>query len=87
MAVTSSLFDAYLKCPTKCFLKSRGVTDGGNAYANWIQAESENYRNQARKRLMDTLPFGEYVPSSADVRHLRTAKWQFAVDLVPMRRM
>jgi len=29
---------------------------------------------------MDTLRFGEYVPSSADVGHLRTAKWRFAVD-------
>ena len=80
MTVTSSLFDAYLKCPTKCFLKSCGETDGRNAYANCIQSESENYRNQGRKRLMDTLRFGEYVPSSADVGHLRTAKWRFAVD-------
>jgi len=80
MTVTSSLFDAYLKCPTKCFLKSRGKTYGRNAYTNWIQAESENYRNQVRKRLMDKLPFGEYVPSSTDVGDLRTAKWRFAVD-------
>ena len=26
MTVTSRLFDSYLKCPTKCFLWSRGET-------------------------------------------------------------
>jgi predicted RecB family nuclease len=80
MTVTSSLFDAYLKCPTKCFLKSCGETDGRNAYANCIQTKSENYRSQGRKRIVDTLPFGKYVTSSVDVRLLRTGKWRFAVD-------
>ena len=27
MTVTSGVFEAYLKCPTKCFLKSLGETD------------------------------------------------------------
>ena len=81
MNVTSILFEAYLKCPTKCFLKSWGETDGRNAYANWIQTESENYRNEGRERLMDTLPSGECVPSLADMGNLKNAKWRLAVDL------
>ena len=28
MTVTPTSFEAYLKCPTKCFLKSRRETDG-----------------------------------------------------------
>ena len=47
-----------------------------------MQTESENYRNQARKRLLDTQPSGECVPSSANVADLRNAKWRLAVDLV-----
>src|SRR5215468_4971320 len=80
MTVTSSLFDDYLKCPTKCFLKSCGENDGRNAYANCIQTESENYRNQGRKRLMDALPSGEWISGSANMGDLNNAKWQFAVD-------
>jgi predicted RecB family nuclease len=81
MTVTSSLFDDYLKCPTKCFLKSCGENDGRNAYANCIQTEIENYRNQGRKRLTDALPSGEWIPGSANVGDLNNAKCRLAVDL------
>ena len=81
MNVTSSLLDAYLKCPTKCFLKSCGETDGRNAHANCIETESQNYRNQGRKRLMYALPSCEWIPGSANVGDLKNAKWRLAVDL------
>ena len=81
MTVTSGLFEAYLKCPTKCFLRSRGETDGRNAYANWIQTESETYRDEGCECLMDRLPSAECVASSGDVGNPRTAKWRLAVDL------
>jgi hypothetical protein len=80
MTVTSPLFEAYLKCPTKCFLKSRGEADGQNAYANWIETESETYRNNGRQHLMDRIPSGECVASSQNVGDLRAARWRFAVD-------
>jgi hypothetical protein len=39
MPITSNLFEAYLKCPTKCFLRSRGETGTENSYANWVRAQ------------------------------------------------
>jgi hypothetical protein len=33
MHITSALFEAYLKCPTKCFLRSQGEQGTDNAYA------------------------------------------------------
>ena len=51
MIVTSTLFEAYLKCHTKCFLKSRGETNGSNTYAKWVQSETEIYHGEGRKRL------------------------------------
>jgi hypothetical protein len=36
MPITSDLFEAYLKCPTKCFLRSLGETGTNN---NRMQAD------------------------------------------------
>jgi len=34
--ISSDLFEAYLKCATKCFLRSRGEIGTGNTYANHL---------------------------------------------------
>jgi hypothetical protein len=39
MPITSDLFEAYLKCPTKCFLRSLGETGTNNSYANWVRTQ------------------------------------------------
>ena len=39
MTITADLFDAYLKCPTKCFLGAYGETGSGNEYANWVRTD------------------------------------------------
>ncbi len=51
MNITSNLFEAYLKCPTKCFLRSRGEAGAGNEYANWVRVQTELYRNDRITRL------------------------------------
>ena len=81
MIVTSTLFEAYLKCPTKCFLKSRGENDGRNLYANWMQADNETYVKKARAKLIDKFARNEFVRVSPDVRDLKTLYWRLAVEL------
>jgi predicted RecB family nuclease len=51
MNITSNLFEAYLKCPTKCFLRSRGEAGAGNEYADWVRVQTELYRNDRIKDL------------------------------------
>jgi len=51
MNITSELFDAYLKCPTKCFLRSRGEAGVGNAYSDWVRTQSDAYQNNQIKEL------------------------------------
>jgi arginase family enzyme len=36
MKATAELFEAYLKCPTKFWLLSKGTVGEGNAYADWV---------------------------------------------------
>lgn len=56
MKIASRLFEAFLKCPTKCLLRSRGETETENGFANSIQAENEIYQrvspSSSRKRLL-----------------------------------
>ena len=47
MLVTSHLFEAYLKCHTKCFLLSLGETGTGNGYSDWVQAQQASYRKSS----------------------------------------
>ena len=46
MKITSALFAAFLKCPTRCFLLSQGEECSGNAYAEWVRAREEAYRKE-----------------------------------------
>ena len=82
MKITSYLFEAYLKCPTKCFLRSLGEADRGNAYANWVKTRNESYRHEGLKHLMEGALRDECVISPPDAGYLKTAKWRLAVDLV-----
>src|SRR2546421_507078 len=50
MTITSRLFEAYLKCPTKCFLWSRGETGTSNSYADWAQVLNISYRSEGISR-------------------------------------
>ena len=52
MKITTPLFDAFLKCLTKCFLRSLGEAGTGNAYADWDRTQNESYRNEGIKGLI-----------------------------------
>jgi predicted RecB family nuclease len=49
--VTSQLFEAYLACPTKCFLKHAGAANKENTVALWQTERNERYRHDAMKTL------------------------------------
>ena len=44
MTITPYLYEAYLKCPTKCFLRALGEIATGNAYADWVRTQNASYR-------------------------------------------
>ena len=59
MKITHDLFAAYLKCPTKCWLRSRGEAGEGNEYADWVRTECESYRDTNAKRVIEGIPENE----------------------------
>ena len=37
MKITPDVFEAYLKCPTKCWLRSTGEPSAGATYPEWVK--------------------------------------------------
>ena len=61
MRITSLLFDAFLKCATKCHLRSLGEIGAGNEYAEWVRGRDESYQREAAWRLQEAVPEAERV--------------------------
>ena len=81
MRITSPLFDAFLNCPTKCYLRSLGEVESGNAYVTWAQNQTQSYRAAEVERLCRDTPSCD-LAVSPPVDDLKTAKWRLAVDAV-----
>src|SRR5262245_13764288 len=71
MIVTSYLFDAYLNCATKCWLRSRDDSGTGNSYADWVKTRTDSYISTGIKLLMDRV-----APND------RVATWQSAANII-----
>jgi len=81
MKITPDLFEAFLKCPTKCWLRASGEPTSGNAYADWVKSQGESYRGNETARLAGDLSNGD-VATSPDVETLKSAKWRLATGVV-----
>jgi len=79
MIITSTLFEAYIKCPTKCFLKSLGEAGTGNAYAEWLRVHQESYRVQGRKRLENESAQKGCIIGPCSLEELKTNKWRSTI--------
>ena len=84
VTITSHLFGAYLKCSTKCFFRLLGeaAAETGNAYANWVQTQTEAYHSEGLKRLMEGVPCDERAIRPSGTGHLKTANWRLAGEFV-----
>src|SRR5215831_13106628 len=82
MIVTSYLFDAYLNCATKCWLRSRNNSGTENGYANWVTTRSDSYRGNGIKRLMDGGAQDERVPEPSGMEKLKNDTFRSAANIV-----
>jgi len=82
MTITTPLFEASLKCHTKCFLLSLGETGTGNAYADWVRTQAESYRQAGMKGITAGAADDECIIDSQETKNLKTTKWRLAVDMV-----
>lgn len=82
MTITAPIFEAFLKCPTKCYFRSLGETGTENAYADWVRTQNESYFSKGIKRLMEGAAPDEFVLGPPGMENLEAGKWRLAVNLV-----
>src|SRR5260370_566354 len=86
MKITPGLFEAFLKCPTKCWLRAAGEPTSGNDYAEWLRSQNESYRATATQRLLSGIPKDD-ASLLPPAENLKTARWPLAAGLVVQARM
>lgn len=80
MTITTACFEAFLKCPTKCWLLSTNELHSGNPYANWVAAQSESFLIAQTERLLaETVP-GEVVRLPTP-REMKTSRYKLALGI------
>jgi len=82
MMITAGIVEAFLKCPTKCYLRSLGAVGTEKAYANWARAQNESYRNDGIKRLTEGTAPDECIIGSPGTTNMKAPKWRLAMDYV-----
>ena len=86
MKITPDVFQAYLKCPTKCWLRSTDEPSAGAAYPEWVKAQNHTYRVSETRRLVAESPDDEVV-ISPDMKNFKAARWRLAFSLAVLAQM
>ena len=86
MKITPALFEAYLKCPTKCWLRSTGEPSSGGSYPEWVKAQNDSYRLTGTPRLAAEF-LNDEVVLSPDIVNFKAAKWRLASSLAVQAQM
>ena len=76
MRITPHLFEAFIKCETKCWLRATGESPSGNTYAEWVQTQGESYCDASVKRLME-----DECLVSPSAKEMKSGKWLLAVKV------
>src|SRR5713226_2243895 len=79
MRISSDLFNAFLKCSTKCWLRASGEPAAGGAYAEWLKSRNRSYHATEIERLLSE-PKNE-VAVSPPPENLKAAQWHLAANL------
>ena len=81
MIVSSQLFEAYIECATKCWLRSRAEPTAGNIYAEWALAENEAYRQNGLNNLLAIYPESACTIGPLISKDSKCATWRIAIDV------
>jgi predicted RecB family nuclease len=83
MIVSLPLFEAYIECRTKCWLRSRAEPSTGNLYAEWTNLQKATYCEDQLKHLLRTFHESDRVDEPQISRHAaKNAKWRFATNVL-----
>lgn len=75
--VTSRLLEAFLACPVKCHLLSKGEVPAGTEYSAWAAAREESYRRESFRKLTSQEAGPDI--ASAEPGIWKHESWRFAI--------
>jgi predicted RecB family nuclease len=81
MVVSAPLFEAYLECSTKCWLRARAEPSAGNAYVEWACVRNESFCGDGLRRLLTMFPEGDCAIAPPIAKHAKNAAWRIAIDV------
>jgi hypothetical protein len=81
MIVSSQLFEAYLECSTKCWLRSRAEPATGSLYAEWARPQNETYLEYGLKRSFATVPESDRATAPPIPKNPEDVTWCLAIDV------
>ena len=82
MIITPDIFEAYLKCPSKCWFRFQAEEAPGNPYSLWAEKQNNLYREKALKRILDNIGGNDFISSPAQPLNIKKANWRLAADFV-----
>ncbi len=81
MKITYQILEAYLKCPTKCWLRSAGEPPTDGTWPQYSQAQEESYRSaEIELMLLRARPSESIRFPQAD--RLKAGKWRLAIGVL-----
>ena len=80
MPITSHLFEAYLKCQTKCFLRSLNEPSAANPYSDWVQVQQASYLSEGIKRLTQGVAQNECITRPITGQNVQSVTWLLAAE-------
>lgn len=81
MKINPDLFQAFLKCPTKCWLRAAGEPDSRNTYAEWVKSQTASYVATQTARLLSESPTDESAVSPT-LEDFKGGEWHLATGMV-----
>jgi predicted RecB family nuclease len=81
MIISSPLFEAFVECPTKCWLRSRSEPSTGNSYSEWARLQNETYYDVGLTRLLTMFPESDCVMAPPISKRAMDATWRLAIDM------
>jgi predicted RecB family nuclease len=79
--ITPALLQAYLACPTKCYLQELGEKCCSNEYASWSKTSQESYRIASIERLTSSSSEG-VINDQIELKRVNAGDWQVAFNQV-----
>src|SRR5215469_7439763 len=81
MIINSLLFEAYLQCDTKCWLRAHAERGIGNTYAEWARLRDACYHDDAREHLLAMFPGTSRAIGPIICMNAKDPTWRVATDV------